>query len=252
MKIKAVLFDVNGTLVDIKTDEGMEEIYRGISHYLSYQGIEIHRWEMRDLYFNIMDRQRKNGGQKFPEFDAVGIFRTIIEELSTDYTRALLKETLEQMPLFLAQLFRGISLRYLELYPGVKEVLDELQTRYRLAIVSDAQSAYALPELNSLGIQGYFNPIIISSDYGYRKPDVRLFTKALEEIDINPQEAVFVGNSMYNDILGASQAGMKTVFFASKHGKGKDEKPDYIIYNFIQLLEALTFFENQEDLSNRQ
>ena len=43
MIIKAILFDINGTLIDINTDEGNEEIYRGISHILTYQGISMHR-----------------------------------------------------------------------------------------------------------------------------------------------------------------------------------------------------------------
>ena len=61
MIIKAILFDINGTLIDINTDEGNEEIYRGISHILTYQGISMHRWEVRDEYYRIMDIQRKTG-----------------------------------------------------------------------------------------------------------------------------------------------------------------------------------------------
>ncbi len=58
MDIRALLFDVNGTLIDIETDEGLEEIYRAIAHFLTYQGISLHRWEVRDLYFQIMQQQR--------------------------------------------------------------------------------------------------------------------------------------------------------------------------------------------------
>jgi putative hydrolase of the HAD superfamily len=36
MDIRALLFDVNGTLIDIETDEGLEEIYRAIGHFLTY------------------------------------------------------------------------------------------------------------------------------------------------------------------------------------------------------------------------
>ena len=43
MEIKGILFDINGTLTDIKTDEGNEEIYRAIAHVLTYQGISLHR-----------------------------------------------------------------------------------------------------------------------------------------------------------------------------------------------------------------
>ena len=58
MDIRALLFDVNGTLIDIETDEGLEEIYRAIAHFLTYQGIFLRRGEVRDLYFQIMQQQR--------------------------------------------------------------------------------------------------------------------------------------------------------------------------------------------------
>ena len=78
MIIKAILFDVNGTLIDINTDEANEEIYRGISHILTYQGISMHRWEVRDEYYRIMDVQRKTSQEKYPEFNVVELFREFI------------------------------------------------------------------------------------------------------------------------------------------------------------------------------
>ena len=43
MTIKGILFDLYGTLVDIETDESKDEIYRTIAHYLTYQGVYLHR-----------------------------------------------------------------------------------------------------------------------------------------------------------------------------------------------------------------
>ncbi len=73
MDIRALLFDVNGTLIDIETDEGLEEIYRAIGHFLMYQGISLHRWEVRDLYFQIMQQQRAQSAETFAEFDLAGV-----------------------------------------------------------------------------------------------------------------------------------------------------------------------------------
>ena len=73
MEIRALLFDVNGTLIDIETDEGMEEAYRAISHFLTYQGIALHRGEVRDLYFQIMKEQFAASTETFPEFDVVAV-----------------------------------------------------------------------------------------------------------------------------------------------------------------------------------
>ena len=89
MDIRAVAFDVNGTLVRILTDDDDERIFRAAAHFLSYQGIDLHRHELRELYFQIMKEQLRGSPEKYPEFDAVGIWRSIIEDHQTDFTRAL-------------------------------------------------------------------------------------------------------------------------------------------------------------------
>src|SRR5205823_13729463 len=208
MDIRALLFDVNGTLIDIETDDGLEEIYRAIGHFLMYQGISLHRWEVRDLYFQLMQQQRAESAETFAEWNAVEVWREFLRSKASDYTRSLPSEKLEQLPLFLAELHRGIARKRLRLYPQVQEVLDQLRPHYRMAVVTDAQSAYAIPELHAVGLLSYFNPIIVSGDSGYRKPDARLFQKALDALEVQPTQALYVGNDMYRDIFGAQQLGL--------------------------------------------
>jgi putative hydrolase of the HAD superfamily len=244
MDIRALLFDVNGTLIDIETDEGLEEIYRAIGHFLLYQGVSLHRWEVRDLYFQIMQRQRTESNEEFPEWDAIELWRELIHSKASDYTRSLPLEKLEQMPLFLAELHRGIARKRLRAYPQVQEMLTQLQPHYRMAVVSDAQSAYAVPELRAVELQTYFNPIIVSGDYGYRKPDPRLFQHALDALQIRPEQALFVGNDLYRDIFGAQQAGMKAILVSFNQGPTSNQSitPDYVITSFAELPQAVNYF----------
>jgi putative hydrolase of the HAD superfamily len=60
MNIKGLVFDINGTLIDINTNEGYEEIYRVISNLLSYQGIGLSSLQVRDLYYQTMKEQRRS------------------------------------------------------------------------------------------------------------------------------------------------------------------------------------------------
>ena len=241
MDIRAVAFDVNGTLVSILTQDDMDEIFRAAAHFLTYQGIDLHRHQVRDLYFRIMKEQQRASSQEHPEFDAVGIWRSIIEWHLTDFTRTLPVGKLEQMPLFLAEMSRGISRRGLGLYPHVREVLDVLRERYPLALVTDAQSAYARGELHKVGLLDYFDPIIVSGDHGYRKPDRRLFQFALDGTRVPAENVLFVGNDMYRDIFGAREVGMKTVMFDSDQGTKVhlDCAPDYTITDVRDLLKIL-------------
>jgi putative hydrolase of the HAD superfamily len=188
-----------------------------------------------------MKEQQQASSEEHPEFDAVGIWRSIIEGHLTDFTRTLPDEKLEQLPLFLAEMSRGISRCRLRLYPHVREVLDVLRERYPLAVVTDAQSAYARGELHKVGLLDYFDPIIVSGDHGYRKPDRRLFQFALDGMGVAAEDTLYVGNDMHRDIFGARAVGMKTVMFDSDQGTKVhlDCVADYTITDFRDLLMIL-------------
>jgi len=247
MIVKGIIFDINGTLININTDEGNEQIYRSISHLLKYYGIRTSRNDVREGYSQILKEQRRAGGEAFPEFDAVAVWREFLDSRLACSGATLPKNKLAVLPHFLAELFRGISLNRLELYPEVREVLDELRPRYRLAALSDAQTAWAVPEMRMAGLDGYFFPVVVSGDLGYRKPDPRIFALTLRRMHLPPEEVVFVGNDMYRDIHGARQLGLRTVFFATGQGQQSMDgvEAHYNIYRFGELRNAIRFFEEQ-------
>jgi putative hydrolase of the HAD superfamily len=110
-----------------------------------------------------------------------------------------------------------------------------------LALVTDAQSEYARGELHKVGLLGYFDPIIVSGDHGYRKPDQRLFQLALDGMAVAAEETLYVGNDRYRDIYGAREAGLTTVMFDSDQGTKayQDCMPGYTITDFRDLLQIL-------------
>ena len=239
--IRAIAFDVNGTLVEIWTEDDAEQVFRAAGHVLTYQGIDLRREQVRELYFQAMKRQREESTQLHPEFDAVALWRTIVDEHATDFTRRLPAEKRAQLPLFLAELTRGVSRRQLRLYPYVREVLAILRRSFPLALVTDAQSSWARGELHQVGLLNYFDPIVISGDLGYRKPDKRLFQQALDGMGVAAEHTLYVGNDMQRDIYGAREAGMKTVMFNSVQGKKtyEDCLPDFTITDHRELLEIV-------------
>jgi len=248
MIVRGIIFDINGTLINISTDEGNEQIYRSISHFLKYHGIVANRNEVREEYYQIMKDQRRANGETYPEFDAVAVWRDFLVARMARHGVTIPKNKLAILPHFLAELYRGISLNRLELYPEVREVLDALRPHYRLAALSDAQSAWAVPEMRLVGIDSYFYPIVVSGDLGYRKPDPRIFALALKRMHLLPEETVFVGNDMFRDIYGAREAGMRTVFFATGQGQQRMDgvEAHYNIYRFGEVLNAIRFFEEQQ------
>ena len=87
MTFKGIIFDINGTLSDIQTNEWHDDVYRVISNLLSYQGISLDPDVVKYHYFQIMKEQRAACIDRYPEFDAIGIFRKIIAQHATDFTR---------------------------------------------------------------------------------------------------------------------------------------------------------------------
>jgi putative hydrolase of the HAD superfamily len=239
--VNAIAFDVNGTLVHIRTDEHREDIFRSIAHFLTYQGIDMRRHQVRDEYFGRLKRQQRESAQRYPEFDAVGIWCSIIEDFGSNYTRALPPERLAQLSLTLAEIYRGVSREKLKLYPHVRKMLEQLRQRFAMAIVTDAQTAYARGELHKVGLADYFDPIIVSGDYGFRKPDPRLFEYALQGLGVPAAQTVYVGNDMFRDIYGARQVGMRTIMFDSDQGAKhyEDCEPDYRITDYRELLQIM-------------
>ncbi|MDE2260178.1 MAG: HAD family hydrolase, partial [Betaproteobacteria bacterium] len=76
--IKGIIFDINGTLTDIHTNEWHDDVYRVISNLLSYQGISLEPNVVKYFYFQIMKEQRAANIDRYPEVDIIGIFREII------------------------------------------------------------------------------------------------------------------------------------------------------------------------------
>ena len=245
--IQALLFDINGTVVDILTDEGNADLYRTLSNFLDYQGVSVTPEALRNLYNEINKRQRKESGEKYPEFKVKAIFSEIIDRFGSDYTRDLPKWKRNHLPRVMAELFRAAARFRLQLYPGVREVLDQLRANYRLAAVTDGQKLWAIPEMRSLGLLEYFDPVIVSSSHGYRKPDRRMFERMLTKLNLDPSEVLFIGNDMFRDVYGAKRVGIQTIFFESNQGSREPAgaEPDYIIRNFSELPEAVRFLSEK-------
>jgi putative hydrolase of the HAD superfamily len=238
MEVAAIAFDVNGTLIHIRTEDDREEAFRAVGHFLTYQGIDLRRNHIRELYFQRLKAQQRRSHETHPEFDGPGIWKSIVDDFASDYTRALPAQRLAELPLTLAEIYRGVTRRKLKLYPHVRSTLRVLREHFPLAIVSDGQSSYARGELHKVGLTDFFNPVVVSGDHGFRKPDRRLFQFALDGMGVPAERALYVGNDMHRDIFGAREAGMRTVMYDSDQGTKHHEdcQPDHRITDFRDLL----------------
>ncbi len=119
-------------------------------------------------------------------------------------------------------------------------VLDELKGKYKLLLLTNGS-----PDLQNTKLEitpelvPYFDHIVISGAFGRGKPDPTIFEHALSLLDIDKDKAVMVGDNLMTDILGASRAGIKSVWI-NRHDKERNEViPDFEITRLDELLPIL-------------
>ena len=107
-------------------------------------------------------------------------------------------------------------------FPDTIQTLDKLQEKYDLAIITNGDSTAQRKKIEHAGIKQYFSDdrIFVSGDFGYRKPDTRIFENAMNALSVKPTESIYVGDIFANDVIGAYRAGMTPIWIWT-HGPRK-------------------------------
>lgn len=205
----AVIFDLFKTLIDIQTDEEIQSAYEFVSTWLSYKGMST---TPQDLYRSYKDNRRLEFAANpvdHPDIDVRDVFYRMLSALNLPAA-----EDQEQIVREVALLFRILTTKSLTIYPETVPVLTQLHDsgKVRLAIVSNTQRLFTMPELTRFGLQRYFECIVFSSDVKACKPNARIFNTALERMRIEPQQAIYVGDNPFDDVWGAQRVGLKTIW----------------------------------------
>lgn len=215
MRFQHCLFDLYGTLVDIHTDENAPRLWQELAAWYTRQGAPYSAHALQQAYFETVERMeqgtaalRKDAHEAHPEIQIDTVFAAMFRAKNVPPGPDLLAAT--------ARLFRQCSTSYIRLYEGAQTLLRALHANgQKVWLLSNAQSLFTLPELETLGIDTLFDGIYLSSDYGCKKPDRRFFELPLREHAIDPATAIMVGNDPVCDIQGAQAAGLSTVYIHS-------------------------------------
>jgi putative hydrolase of the HAD superfamily len=108
-----------------------------------------------------------------------------------------------------------------ELYPEVVDVLEELQPRFELAIVSNFDGRLRVI-LERLGISKYFRNVFVSSEIGADKPDPEIFRRALTSLELLPGHVLHVGDDPERDWTAATAAGLSIFQLDRKKNSMRD------------------------------
>ena len=133
---------------------------------------------------------------------------------------------------------------YTELYPGVRQLLNNLEGRFRMSIVTNGLKEAQRARIKKVSIENYFSEIIVSDEIGFAKPDSRYFDIVHEQIgEPNKEEVLVIGDNLKSDILGANDFGYKSCWIGTGE-HGNEINPDYVIEKVSQLPGLLNIYKN--------
>lgn len=259
--IRAVVFDVYGTLVvsgsgdvgSADTSDRGEHILSALTAVsLQDRLSSIPSAELLQSTIAESNRERVSEDCPKPEVDIVEVWRRVLQRNGLPTNAKMVSEVVGLASNYEARANPTWPM------PGAKMLLSKLKSEgIPMGIVSNAQifTIGLVEDLvtgENLEMGGFdLDLCIFSNRFRQAKPGPRLFEvlcKGLKRQGILPQEAVYVGNDMLNDVWAASQAGLKTAWFAgdarSCRPRESDPRcqglvPDVVLTNLLELLECM-------------
>lgn len=211
--IKAILFDLDNTLID-RQRAFTEMLYRVFRTY----------YKDEDYINNLVnDALLFDDGGKTERIDA---FTKLINKYN-------IKEFSAEK---LAKDWSNESGSITYLFDDVKDTLNILKKKYILGIVTNGDYSSQKRKLDSINLYDILDYTLISDEIGIRKPDPRIFEYACNKLNLKPEECIYVGDSYSRDIVGAMNANLTPIYVCRNNEKHNDVKTIYNIKELCNLL----------------
>lgn len=192
--IKAIIFDLDNTLLDFIKMKQFS--VKAAITAMNEAGLEVNE---EKAYQDIFDLYVEKGWENQQVFD--------------DYLNQTVGKVSNKILAAGIVSYRRAREATLLVYPNVNKTLIELiKMGIKLAVVSDAPSREAWMRLYYLNLHHVFEPVLTYDDTGVRKPSAKPFKMALDVLNVEPEEALMIGDWPERDVVGAKQIGMKTIF----------------------------------------
>ena len=242
MKIQAVFFDMGGTIETFGyTRELRLETTAMIRQRLTDADIHLHlsNEELYDVISNGLAQYKRWSLQSMEELPSTRVWTDYIFS-GLDVNKERLAEISEELMFLIETRFYQRTMR--TEMPGVLRTIKELGLK--IGMISNVNSRGQVhANLKKYGIIDYFYPIVLSSEYGRRKPDPSIFHYAARLINAPASQCVYLGDRVVRDIDGARRAGFGLAIQIRhdfQHGENDTGfTPDAVIGDMTELLPLL-------------
>lgn len=211
--IKAILFDLDGTLLN--RDESLklftEKQYDRLFHLLGHIS--------KDAYTT-----------RFIQLDSRGyvwkdkVYRQLVEEFG--FTKITREELLEDY----IKEFKNSCVPFNNLIQMLEEVK---KSKILIGMITNGYGQFQMDNIKALGIESFFQTIIISEWEDIKKPDPQIFLRAAESLGVLPSECVFIGDHPKNDVQGARNVGMIGIW--KKDVQWMDVQAEYVVDDLMEI-----------------
>lgn len=242
MTIKAVLFDMGGTIQTFwHTRELRLKATPGLQTRLLDAGVDLHLddEQLYEIVASGLETYHVWSMQTLNELPALRIWREFILNGFKE-AACLTDQTAEDLMVYVE-----LNYYHREMRPEIPATLEAIrQMGLKIGLISNAGSrGQVAANLQEYGIADYFDPIVISCIYGRRKPDPSIFHYAARLANVPASECVYIGDRINRDILGARRAGYHLAIQIEhdfKHGETDEgATPDAVIHKMTELLDIL-------------
>ena len=227
MTIKAILFDLDDTLYEEKefVKSGFKEVAKFISNKFKIN---------EKIFYKILSNV-------FNEVIRGNIFNIALERLNINFD--------DDTILLMVKIYREHNPK-IKLDKDIRSLLIKLRGIYSLGIITDGYYEVQKKKIQALKLEELFDFIIYTDQYGkeYWKPNVFSYKLALKELNLLPEETVYIGDNPYKDFIGAKKVGIPTVrvlFKDREYSKvtlDKDYEADYEVEKLNEIMNLLKKF----------
>lgn len=219
---KAILFDLDDTLLD--RDNAVDQIFLMI---------------LEKCYEGVNDSTKKEMLQKFKEYDkrAYG-YSDKTTVLATFFDEFPPKHRLPSIDI--QEFWNHNFPNCFSIDHHTLNIINTIKTHVKFAIITNGTTHRQKAKIIKTNLKSYFDNILISEEVGFSKPDKRIFELALNKLNVQPEETLFVGDDLKKDISGCQNVNIKGIWF-NPHMTKNDTTiiPFAEIYSFDGLLDFL-------------
>lgn len=207
---KNYIFDLYGTLIDIRTDEDSKELWDKMMIFYGYREARYTPSELRLKYKELCALEKSRVMSMYPERKHVDINLTNVFKGLYQFKKV---EVSDEVAAITANAFRCYSTEFIRLYKGVPEFLQALRDKgKKVFLLSNAQHDFTVPEIKMLELEKYFDDIVISSDVACKKPDPHMYEILFDRHKLRKSETIMIGNDFRADIKSSYDFGLQSLY----------------------------------------